>query len=115
MKVFSIIITLVSTLQFAQAFAPSTISTKSHVLSSSIISPSTTTTTTLNMAKGDDELNRFSRAQRSAGVNDRVVELKRPLGLVLNEDDNGNVFVETVAPKGNAARTGLVSYLCLFS
>ncbi len=62
------------------------------------------------MAKGDDELNRFARSQRSAGVNDRVVELKRPLGLVLNEDDNGNVFVDTVAPKGNAARTGLVSY-----
>ena len=51
---------------------------------------------------------RFSRASRSAGINDRVVELKRPLGLVLNEDDNGNVYVETVAARGNAARTGLV-------
>ena len=108
MKVFSIIITLASTLQFAQSFAPSTIiSKKSHVLSSS---SSSITTSALNMAKGDDELNRFARSQRSAGVNDRVVELKRPLGLVLNEDDNGNVFVDTVAPKGNAARTGLVSY-----
>ena len=52
---------------------------------------------------------RFSRQQRTAGVDDRVVELKRPLGLVLNEDDQGNVFVETVAPRGNAARTGIVS------
>lgn len=58
----------------------------------------------------DDELMRFSRASRSAGVDDRVVELKRPLGLVLNEDDNGNVYVERIAPRGNAARTGIVSF-----
>lgn len=36
-------------------------------------------------------------------------ELKRPLGIVLEEDKaTGNVYVETVAPKGNAARSGLV-------
>jgi hypothetical protein len=57
------------------------------------------------------DLNRFSRSQRSAGVDDRVVELRRPLGLVLDEDGNGNVVVETVAPRGNAARTGLVRRL----
>merc|ERR1712151_151386 len=32
----------------------------------------------------------------------------RPLGLVLQEDDSGNVYVDTVAPNGNAARTGQV-------
>jgi C-terminal processing protease CtpA/Prc len=54
----------------------------------------------------EKKLLRFSRQQRSANVDDRVVELKRPLGLVLNEDDKGNVYVETVAPRGNAARAG---------
>lgn len=60
------------------------------------------------MAKTDDDLARFSRQQRSAGADDRVVELKRPLGLVLEEDADGNVYVETVAPRGNAARSGMV-------
>merc|ERR1719162_1884614 len=56
----------------------------------------------------DDDLTRFSRQQRRAGTDDRIVELRRPLGLVLEEDEKGNVFVETVAPRGNAARTGMV-------
>lgn len=51
---------------------------------------------------------RFARSSRSAGNDDNVVELTKPLGLVLNQDDNGNVYVETVAPRGNAARTGKV-------
>ena len=51
---------------------------------------------------------RWARQSRSAGSEDNVVELMRPLGLVLNQDENGNVYVETVAPKGNAARTGKV-------
>ncbi len=97
--------------QGAQGFAPSsstsiqntqTIESKGTFLSGS-------SSTALNMAN-DEDLMRFARQSRSAGVDDRVVELKRPLGLVLNEDDNGNVFVETIAPKGNAARTGIVSF-----
>ena len=56
----------------------------------------------------DKDLLRWARASRSAGADDRVVELKRPLGLILEEDDDGNVYVETVAPRGNAARTGMV-------
>lgn len=59
------------------------------------------------MANNDDLL-RWARSARSASADDRVVELKRPLGIVLNEDDSGNVYVETVASRGNAARTGLV-------
>lgn len=68
------------------------------------------TTTALSMAN-DEDLMRWARSSRSADVNDRVVELKRPLGLVLQEDDDGNVYVETVAPKGNAGRTGQVCYV----
>lgn len=64
---------------------------------------------TVQMSEKDDaELYRQSKWLRQADINDRVVELKRPLGLVLNQDDSGNVYVETVAAKGNAARTGQV-------
>lgn len=66
--------------------------------------------TLLKMAN-DEDLLRWARSSRSAGINDRVVELKRPLGLVLQEDEDGNVFVETVAPRGNAGRTGMVRFL----
>lgn len=88
--------------------------------SSSAAVPTTTTITTttpittatsssLFMAGGNDnDLLRFARASRSAGNDDNLVELQRPLGLVLNADDDGNVYVETVAPRGNAARTGKV-------
>jgi len=56
----------------------------------------------------NEDLMKSSRSARSAGNDDNVVELTRPLGLVLNQDDDGNVYVETVAPRGNAARTGRV-------
>ena len=51
--------------------------------------------TMLQMAS-DDDLLRWARTSRSAGANDNVVELMRPIGVVLAEDDNGNVFVETL-------------------
>lgn len=63
-----------------------------------------------NNNNDNDEFRKWAKASRSAGADDTVVELMKPLGLVLNQDDKGNVYVETVAPKGNAARTGLVSY-----
>jgi len=69
---------------------------------------SVATTTQLSMAKGDEDFMRWARQSRSAGTEDNLVELVRPLGLVLNQDEYGNVYVETVAPKGNAARTGKV-------
>jgi len=72
-----------------------------------VAAPSSKTTTTALKAN-DKDLLRWARANRSASADDRVVELKRPLGLVLDEDDSGNVYVETVAPRGNAARTGQV-------
>jgi len=64
----------------------------------------------LQMASDDEEnLLRWAKSSRSAGADDNVVELGRPIGVVLAEDDKGNVYVETLAPKGNAARSGLVS------
>lgn len=56
----------------------------------------------------NDDFLRWARQSRSADVSDNVVELVRPLGLVLNEDERGNVYVEKIAPRGNAARTGKV-------
>ena len=70
---------------------------------------------TLKMAASDseekEEFMKFARQSRSAGSNDRVVELVRPLGIVLADDGQGNVYVQTVAPRGNAARTGMVRNL----
>jgi C-terminal processing protease CtpA/Prc len=63
--------------------------------------------TSLSMSTEED-IRRFEKAARYAGAGENFVELKRPLGLVLDQDDNGNVFVQTVAPKGNAARAGTI-------
>lgn len=107
MKAISILI-LGALVQATNAFAPSstTVTTSTAAYESKTYSPSSSSSA-LSMAN-DDELMRSSRASRSAGIDDRVIELRRPLGLVLNEDANGNVYVETIAPKGNAARTGEV-------
>ncbi|KAL7489328.1 hypothetical protein ACHAW6_014936 [Cyclotella cf. meneghiniana] len=64
--------------------------------------------TALYMSDADQDFLRWDKQSRSASSGDRVVELKRPLGLVLDQDDYGNVYVQTVAPKGNAARSGMV-------
>ena len=86
----------------SSAFAPPAAVSSSNSIST------TASSTALSMAN-DNDLLRWARSARTAGVDDRVVELKRPLGIVLNEDKNGNVYVETVAARGNAARTGMVS------
>ena len=90
------------------AFAPPSVTTTATVVGAVAAK---TSPVILHMANEQDLL-RWARASRSAGVDDRVVNLKRPLGLVLNQDDDGNVFVETVAAKGNAARSGNVSSDC---
>lgn len=50
-----------------------------------------------------EEFNRM-RAARKPGPLDRVVELQKPLGIVLEEDEKGNVYVKELSPAGNAAR-----------
>jgi hypothetical protein len=95
MKVFLALLCLLSLLGSLSAFSSSR-----HVVKRN---------TALSMAEEKNEdLLRWARASRSAGSDDNVVELMRPLGVVLNQDASGNVYVETVAPKGNAARTGKV-------
>lgn len=70
---------------------------------------STTTALSMNNPYNNNDFLRWAKDKRSADADDNVVELNRPLGLILNQDDSGNVYVETVAPNGNAARTGKVS------
>lgn len=106
MKTSSSILILAAIAQTTNAFAPSTVSRVNNNAITSTPNAPSSTSTSLFMA--DDDLTRFSRQQRQAGTDDRIVELRRPLGLVLEEDEKGNVFVETVAPRGNAARTGMV-------
>ena len=87
----------------ASAFAPHS-APKSVAFKTSMESP-----TALEVFGGwGDDMMKRARAMRSADADDRVVELNRPLGIVLKEDPYGNVFVEKVAPRGNAARNGNV-------
>jgi hypothetical protein len=52
----------------------------------------------------DAPLRNMMRSARKPGPNDRVVEVNKPLGLVLEEDERGNVYVKQVQRGGNAAR-----------
>lgn len=105
MKSFTVL-ALLSQLVAVAAFAPSF---SSSLKTTTLAVASTTSTTTLSMSSNDDaNFMRWAKAARYATEDDTLVELVRPLGLVLNQDANGNVYVETVAPRGNAARTGKV-------
>ncbi len=56
----------------------------------------------------NDAFTRANRASRAAGASDRVVEIRQPLGMDLDEDKEGNVFVKKIDPRGRAARTGMI-------
>lgn len=59
-----------------------------------------------------------ARAARKPGPMDRVVELNKPLGIVLEEDEKGNVYVKELSPAGNAARVRTLSLsfsLCVYA
>ena len=44
----------------------------------------------------NDAFRKANRAMRQAGADERTVELRLPLGLELDEDKNGNVFVKSI-------------------
>eukprot|EP00562_Extubocellulus_spinifer_P023838 CAMPEP_0178676994 /NCGR_PEP_ID=MMETSP0698-20121128/36210_1 /TAXON_ID=265572 /ORGANISM="Extubocellulus spinifer, Strain CCMP396" /LENGTH=182 /DNA_ID=CAMNT_0020321265 /DNA_START=107 /DNA_END=655 /DNA_ORIENTATION=- len=83
-----------------KSFAAFLVALAATIMTSSAFSPTRTPPSTAYITT--------TAQPSSTALNDRLVELKRPLGIVLNEDANGNVYVETVAPRGNAARTGEV-------
>ena len=113
MSLFAVLLVLVvaSCAAFSPQHVTVTATTTAAKTSTSSSSSSSSSSTALSMAN-DNDLLRWARSARTAGVDDRVVELRRPLGVVLNEDASGNVYVETVAARGNAARTGEVSSTC---
>lgn len=43
-----------------------------------------------------------------AGADDRMVELRKPMGMELDEDADGNVFVKSIDKNGRAEKSGLV-------
>ena len=101
-------ISAIAMIPSAMGFASSIYHHTTITTSASSINNNKRPITSISMASDDEEFMRWAKQNRAAGTNDNLVELKRPLGLVLDEDDNGNVFVQTIAPKGNAARSGLV-------
>ena len=62
----------------------------------------------IKMAVNNDAFAKANRASRSAGGDDRVIELRLPLGMDLDEDKEGNVFVKSIEPNGRASKTGKV-------
>jgi len=56
----------------------------------------------------NDAFTRANRAQRQVQAGDRTVEILLPLGMELDEDDNGNAYVKSIEPNGRAAKTGKV-------
>ena len=47
----------------------------------------------------------FERSARAAGGGDRTVTIPKPLGLILDDDANGDVFVKEIVKGGNAEDT----------
>eukprot|EP01040_Poterioochromonas_malhamensis_P002308 gene2308-2453_t len=70
-------------------------------------SPRWSSTALQGLSKTDAEA-RANREVRRAGVADRIVELRQPLGLELDEDQNGNVFVKAIEPGSRAERSKTV-------
>jgi hypothetical protein len=61
------------------------------------------------MAVANDDDAKARRAQRKAGANARMVELRMPIGLELDEDPKtGDVFVKKIEKNGRADKTGMV-------
>ena len=51
----------------------------------------------------------FERSARDAGVGDRKVTIRKPLGLVLDANAQGDVYVKEVVRGGNAEAIGGVN------
>jgi len=62
----------------------------------------------LSMAVNNDAFAKANRAVRQMGADDRSVELRMPLGLELDEDAEGNVFVKSIDKNGRADKSGKV-------
>ena len=51
---------------------------------------------------------RANREVRRTSADDRVVELRQPFGMDLDEDEQGNTYVKSITPKSFAEKSGMV-------
>ena len=56
----------------------------------------------------NDAFAKANRSQRRAAADDRIVELRMPMGMDLDEDKNGNVFVKSIEKGGRAEKSGMI-------
>ena len=62
----------------------------------------------LVMKVENDAFAKANRSQRRAAADDRMVELRMPMGMDLDEDANGNVFVKSIEKGGRAEKSGMI-------
>jgi len=60
------------------------------------------------MKVDNDAYRKANREMRKAGADERTVELRMPMGMVLDEDAQGNVFVKEIDKGGRAEKSGMV-------
>lgn len=65
-------------------------------------------TRSIKMEVKNDAFARANRETRKAGADDRMVELRKPMGMELDEDAEGNVFVKSIEKNGRADKSGVV-------
>merc|ERR1719230_2273484 len=73
-----------------------------------VVSTRVTQRLSQRVSKLDAMMNRNSRSSRSAGADDRVVELRMPLGIELDEDKEGNVYVKSIEKNSRAEKSNMV-------
>lgn len=56
----------------------------------------------------NDPYSRADRASRSSQAGDRMVELFQPLGIELDQDSEGNVFVKSIEKNSRAEKTNMI-------
>jgi hypothetical protein len=54
------------------------------------------------------DMNKANRGARKSGAGERTVELKKPMGMELDEDSQGNVFVKSIDPLSRADKAGVI-------
>lgn len=67
-----------------------------------------TTSRQVYMKVDNDAFTRANRVARTASAGDRKVELFLPLGLELDQDKEGNVFIKSIDPGSRAEKTGKI-------
>lgn len=60
----------------------------------------------LQMAGNNEEefIKNMARAARKPSATDRVIEMSKPLGLVLEEDEKQNIYIKSAQPGSNAVQ-----------